>query len=396
MSPSPVPMPLTPQGQILQTPQRVVLSRYNSVSSIATSDDDNGGGALNSNNPMDNFRDWPRADDELLISTYQQIIDKPTTAPFAGPLPPSGIVQRAAKEAAKRAKSEKIPFPHSLPAIRKRLLLLCGRQAASAHRRPSVRSNSGLDAGDVFDFEIEAQQQPTNSSAQAAINGRYWGMHSPEGLEISSRRGSTDLPSSTGHTTPLRPATPGTLLRHGSGGNAEGAGSLAAAGDGYYFSTPLNQTAHGATLERSSSPLENRGAGGSNISSWLANTMTATPPPTVNGQHSFGNQRGFQGPGLLLPAVPLTPDSPSRGNLASPFKERHNESPSLQRSGLAVPTPKFGAPQRVPSPLSSGEQASASSGGMARALTSDEVINFTSQRKRDSLLKKRGMRNENN
>jgi hypothetical protein len=252
------------------------------------------------------------------------------------------------------------------------LLLLCGRQSVGG-------SGDVPDAADVFDFELEGHQQQQLSMA---TGDRYWNMScSPDVMPASIKRtaGNADTPSPIAS----KPITPGSYLRQASVSSVDGV----EANDSYR--TPLRQQA-GASMDRCESPLENRTSHNANITTWLANTVTATPPPTVGGNNAGFN--GLHGPNtILLPAFPLTPGSPSRGNLASPFKEKHDSPTMQQNTAFTVPNIKFGALHRVSSPLS--DQGSS---GAPRAVTTDEVVNFTSQRKRDSLLKKRGLRHDRN
>jgi hypothetical protein len=120
--------PLTPVGQTITTPtstsRRFMLHRLNSISSVGTSDDDDSRQSLK----LDSFLEWPKVDDDILMTVYQAYIDNPTSAPFAGRIPPSGLIHQVAKATLHEARRQGRPFGHDLNAIRKRLLLLCGRQ----------------------------------------------------------------------------------------------------------------------------------------------------------------------------------------------------------------------------------------------------------------------------
>lgn len=137
-------VPITPLGQVVSTPTTMsnnnpfVLRRLNSVSSTGAGSDDE-----DPSNPQNLVTDssWPQYDDDLVMKVYYEYVDNPTVAPFAGRIPPSGIVNRVARDTTKQAKLEGRHFPHTLSAVRKRLLLLCNRQEAQVPRPPS-RTNS--------------------------------------------------------------------------------------------------------------------------------------------------------------------------------------------------------------------------------------------------------------
>lgn len=160
--------PSTPMDQTIHTPH-AYLSRNNSMtSSVATSEDEYDDGYLSdlNNNPLTSVANqfWPAADDELLLRVYHKIIDNPTMAPFVGSTPPSGIIHRAAKDTAKRAKADAVSFPHSLVAIRRRLLLLCSAaQPAPDNKTEGIAPPSSS----VF---LQHYNSPPSSAAQRAIN----------------------------------------------------------------------------------------------------------------------------------------------------------------------------------------------------------------------------------
>lgn len=101
-------------------------------------------------------RDWPSLDDELLLSIYESQLRSSTTAPFAGAIPPAGIVSRVARQTGRVARANGWPFPHSLSATRKRLLLLCTRKASLSPQGPPPASSSSLD---VAQFWPRTQKQ---------------------------------------------------------------------------------------------------------------------------------------------------------------------------------------------------------------------------------------------
>lgn len=124
--------------QTIHTPHGY-LSRNNSItSSVATSEDEDGYMSDLNTNPLTSVSNqfWPESDDEFLMDIYYKIVDNPTIAPFVGHTPPSGIIHRVAKDCAKRAKAESRDFPHSMVAIRRRLLVLTQRGQGSMGSAP--------------------------------------------------------------------------------------------------------------------------------------------------------------------------------------------------------------------------------------------------------------------
>ncbi|KAG5366721.1 hypothetical protein CJU89_1157 [Yarrowia sp. B02] len=139
-------LPSTPMDQTIHTPHGY-LSRNNSItSSVATSEDEDGYMSDLNSNPLTSVSNqfWPEHDDQFLMDIYYKVVDNPTIAPFVGHTPPSGIIHRVAKDCAKRAKAESRDFPHSMVAIRRRLLLLTQRGSAqTAPLKESSFENSG-------------------------------------------------------------------------------------------------------------------------------------------------------------------------------------------------------------------------------------------------------------
>ncbi|KAG5356648.1 hypothetical protein CJU90_1988 [Yarrowia sp. C11] len=126
-------LPSTPMDQTIHTPHGY-LSRNNSItSSVATSEDEDGYMSDLNSNPLTSVSNqfWPKEDDQFLMDIYHKVVDNPTIAPFVGHTPPSGIIHRVAKDCAKRSKAESRDFPHSMVAIRRRLLVLTQRGGAA-------------------------------------------------------------------------------------------------------------------------------------------------------------------------------------------------------------------------------------------------------------------------
>lgn len=92
--------------------------RFGSVSSIATTDDEDAG-------PNEIIFEWNQEQDDLLKSMYEDLISKPDTTPFTGSIPPSGILHRVAKDTLRMAKHREVYFPHSMNSTRHRLIFLC-------------------------------------------------------------------------------------------------------------------------------------------------------------------------------------------------------------------------------------------------------------------------------
>jgi hypothetical protein len=302
-------VPLTPLGQTITTPTKYVLQRFNSSSSMATSDDDD------RTNPTDSFFDWPAQDDELLMSTYQSHIDNPTVAPFAGRLPPSGVIQRVAKDTNKRAKQMGRHFPHSLNATRKRLLLLCGRQHSDASIHGGLSDNESYPNSPIRFTHLHQDSPPRSSQP----------------------------------TTPLSMTT--SSLGPSVGGSV----------DFDFFEPPQISF---ASHHRSDSPLERLSGGQTNsVSTWLFNTPSAA---------SAAND--------IYPPTPASPlvghdRKPFINPLASPFREKTQD---LTHS------------IKLPPPISVGSVVDSPQSEVSADDSS--TVNYTSERKRDSLKAKRGMK----
>lgn len=91
-------------------------ARFGSVSSIATTDDDEGLNEI--------VYPWTPQQDELVRTAYEEHVNAPQTTPFSGRYPPSGVLHRVAKNTLKLAKHNNITFPHSMNAVRHRMLIL--------------------------------------------------------------------------------------------------------------------------------------------------------------------------------------------------------------------------------------------------------------------------------
>jgi hypothetical protein len=126
--------------------------RLGSVTSIASSetDEDIQHRALET--------EWTESDDEFLLNVYQEQVDNPMNAPFAGRVPPSGIIQLTVRDTIKRAKLNDRQFIHSPQSIRRRLIYLCSKQVRTYNRNNSIISSfdgsmpsTPIDRG-VFNF----------------------------------------------------------------------------------------------------------------------------------------------------------------------------------------------------------------------------------------------------
>lgn len=114
-----------PQTPVDQIPPPLGISsegytkhRFGSVSSIATTDDEDMG-------PNEIIFEWNQEQDDLLKSMYEDLISKPDTTPFTGNVPPSGILHRVSKDTLRMARHRDIYFPHSMNSTRHRLIFLC-------------------------------------------------------------------------------------------------------------------------------------------------------------------------------------------------------------------------------------------------------------------------------
>jgi hypothetical protein len=143
--------------QTIHTPHGY-LSRNNSItSSVATSEDEDGYMSDLNSNPLTSISNqfWPEHDDAFLMHIYYKVVDNPTIAPFVGHTPPSGIIHRVAKDCAKRAKAESRDFPHSMVAIRRRLLVLTqrgGGNTVGLGQTPVKESNSNFEGAGTLLF----------------------------------------------------------------------------------------------------------------------------------------------------------------------------------------------------------------------------------------------------
>lgn len=207
-SSSPVlsPSPETPLGQIVFNPgqPRTMIQRFNSVSSTATSWSDDQ--SEDSTRPVNMFSDayWPQEDDDLLLKVYQDYTDNPTVAPFAGRIPPSGIVHRVAQETNRVAIDQGRHFPHSLSSIRRRLLLLCNRNYSQSCRSRSVsRAASPLNPVNVFgsiDEQIQGVQGLTprpSESPDGTMRPRFGSWMWPPQQQYPQQPGAPLSPVST-------------------------------------------------------------------------------------------------------------------------------------------------------------------------------------------------------
>lgn len=346
-------VPLTPTNQTVSTPTRLMcLGRLNSSSSsLATSDDEDYLSAGNNHNrtpsARDSFSDWLAGDDDFLLAVYDVYLSNPTVAPFAGSVPPSGIVTRVAKETAKKAKIEGRPYNHSLNAIRKRLLLLCRRQDESRSMSISSSQCSGSPKGRQlfsFDDNDETPQTPVFNRPHPYIDDLA--SYRPEDLQNASI----------------------------------------------------------------DSPLEKMNIDNMAVKNWLKGTQTPEQP----NQQQQHLSSAFYGSTDMLPPTPCSPSlrrsqrkrsaplplkgpftSYSDRPLASPFRET---APSVP-----TPPPSFNFRAASSSQLSFasgvfGHNSRDSSPSRSREIdpldcSEDPFPNFTSQRKRNSLNNKRGVRN---
>lgn len=117
---------------------------------MATSEDEDGYMSDLNTNPLTSVCNqyWPEHDDAFLMDIYYKVVDNPTIAPFVGHTPPSGIIHRVAKDCAKRAKAQSRDFPHSMVAIRRRLLVLT--QRGQPTHTPAAKENNFDGAGTLL------------------------------------------------------------------------------------------------------------------------------------------------------------------------------------------------------------------------------------------------------
>lgn len=350
-------VPLTPLGQTITTPTKYVLQRFGSCSSMATSEDDD---RINSNNPLESFFDWSVQDDELLMSTYQSHVDNPTIAPFAGKLPPSGIIQRVAKDTNKRAKHLGRNFPHSLNATRKRLLLLCGRQHSDSNfYNDSISDNEYCGSNSPIKRSQFLQQSQDNNYSQ----------------ELQKQQQQQCQP-----TTPLSIGPP-------IGSSSLGGGD----GNDFDFFEPPQLFGGAGSQHRSESPLgrlsgklgyaregdreevvENHVNHVNNVKNWLLNTPTA-----ASASSSISNDIYPCYPTPASPMMVRQDSKPFVNPLASPFREKVQD---LSHSMNYPPPP----------PISIGFTSESPKSEVS--LEESSTVNYTSERKRDSLKAKRGMK----
>lgn len=112
-------VPHTPDAPI-PPPASFTQHRLGSISSIASSEDESI--ASVSQHP------WTEQQDALVMETFDIVTSDPTSAPFSGKFPPSGITHRVAHDTVKAARRQRVLFPHRLPAIRHRILVLYSRR----------------------------------------------------------------------------------------------------------------------------------------------------------------------------------------------------------------------------------------------------------------------------
>ncbi|ODQ66127.1 hypothetical protein NADFUDRAFT_42109 [Nadsonia fulvescens var. elongata DSM 6958] len=139
--------PLTPTFATLNYPPLGVASNLSTTSLSSLMSLDGPPSALNQELDSDMDMYWKPAHDEILLSVFYSIRDDPTTAPWAGAVPPSGIVGKVARECVKHGTSlqqnhqqsfdknagfydaEPFIWNHSMSGCRKRLIKLCNNSA---------------------------------------------------------------------------------------------------------------------------------------------------------------------------------------------------------------------------------------------------------------------------
>lgn len=175
--------PRTPVAQILNSPSAgrywTRVLKNHSATSVNTNnnwpDDDGTSSTCSSSctgaSGSDGFKDWPAGDDELLLQTYAALMTSPLEAPFAGEIPPSGLVSRVARQTSAVARQKGRTFPHSPHSTRRRLLLLCARQASLARPfRDSGYGESGDEDGQAPSTPSPRQQRtPANQPIKRPI-----------------------------------------------------------------------------------------------------------------------------------------------------------------------------------------------------------------------------------
>lgn len=148
--------------------------RFGSVSSIATTDDEDAGG-------NEIIYPWTEQQDSLLKRTYEEMLQSPQLTPFSGRFPPSGVLHRVSKDTLKIAKHNEVYFPHSLNATRQRILFHYHNETDDNHNNlrkiqvpsdyftmaiPSTNNN----AGELDDFEF-SDGFPT--SRRQSVDDKY-------------------------------------------------------------------------------------------------------------------------------------------------------------------------------------------------------------------------------
>lgn len=113
-------VPHTPLNQRPPPPGEVYMHHFGSISSVCTTDDEE----FN-----ETSHKWLAEHDAILADQLRAYVDDPTTAPFSGRYPPSGVIQRVAKNTIKAATMQRMQFPHSARAVRRRLLQLAALEA---------------------------------------------------------------------------------------------------------------------------------------------------------------------------------------------------------------------------------------------------------------------------
>lgn len=169
-------VPHTPDSQVgmpFEMPS-YTMHRFGSVSSVTTTDEEDSNAAE---------YPWSDAQDAFIHDAYDALVNDPRTTPFSGRFPPSGVVQRVAKDTLKLAKRANAQFPHSLTAVRHRVLLLYSRSAesldVSVDDIPEPLGSEidveamEVDAGyesldDEFQFEDEGRPRPARLSYEDA------------------------------------------------------------------------------------------------------------------------------------------------------------------------------------------------------------------------------------
>ncbi|ODV96450.1 hypothetical protein PACTADRAFT_49796 [Pachysolen tannophilus NRRL Y-2460] len=348
--------------------------------------------------------------DNLIISIYQSFLNRPEVTPFNPKFPPSGIVSKVSREVLAKSITEKIQIDYNfkkteelcltnnraytLTVIRKRLLELCHNS----------NSNQGSfdDSASINSISQQQQRQQSNGNLpsmqrQNSVSSHHkpsW-LHLNNGFTIN-RLSSTDslvesvnLPVNNGGNISSQPASRQSSIPRLSHLNSafstppSSLSTMSIADDDFSFEgTGISAPSHNIVRQDVSyssflqPPVLPFVPGGSNGGvamggNGIINGSSTTPPPTTNGN-------------MQCPQA-------HQQHLESPFHPTFSSSIANNVNNGSVSSPLNEFAFKNSHPKRDTKDLNGNGNGNAN-IEDDPLYNATVNRKRDSLIKKRGGR----